>query len=211
MNDLQGSGHALDAVAVEALAECTHEPLQRKVGGTAGQGVVAEVDEPVRLEVKVDEGPEIGTNLCVHPRIHPMHHDIIKSWQFEIGDRAEINRMKCGVGDFSLSCQAPGVIDVGRHHVDAIKLAGGMHRRQHDCRHALAAAQIAPGKTALPCRWRHARENGDMVQPSGRQLRYEHAHIRNIQRAIVGSGRCCCHKVLAIKTRFCQEFSLAQW
>ena len=49
-DDQQYGGYALEILAsVAALAERAHQTLQRKVGGAAGQGIVADIDEPARL------------------------------------------------------------------------------------------------------------------------------------------------------------------
>ena len=70
--------------------------------------------------------------------------------------------MKVDVGDVGFTSQSPSMIDVPRHCINAVELAGRMHGRQHGSSHALTATEVTE-KTLLA----HWRRNTANDRPRG--------------------------------------------
>ncbi len=128
----------------------------------------------------VDKPPQRGLAFGVDPAVDAVGDEVIEWRQVETGRGGEIDGVKVHIRDRRLCREPPGVLDMHRHHVDAVKGSARMGGGEDRCGHALAAAEVAPGEAVRargridPANERH------MVEPGGSQHRLEIAEIRNV-------------------------------
>ena len=59
--------HAVALSARKCPTDRSHQPLEGQIGGPPRHGVVADIDQSPRLEVAIDEAPQIGLGLLADP------------------------------------------------------------------------------------------------------------------------------------------------
>ncbi len=137
----------------------------------------------------VDKTPQRSLARHVYPAVDPVRHDVVEKRIVAAGGVGEIGGFKACIRDPRFGGEAPRMVDMGRHRIDAVKHPARMRCRQNCGGHTLAAAEIAPGKPAAALGRQDAVDERRMVEPGRRLHRLEVAQIRDIAHIAVQCRR----------------------
>ena len=128
----------------------------------------------------VDKPPQRGLAFGVDPAVDAVGDEVIEWRQVETDRGGEIDGVKAHIRDRRLGREPPGMLDMHRHHVDAVKCSARMGSGEDRCGHPLAAAEVAPGEAVRARGWIDPANERHMVEPGGSQHRLEVAQIGNV-------------------------------